>query len=333
MNKLLIYILIGVLLTSCFKEDDPYPPFDAQTTTIEMGQYYQHQIYFDLASNEVISINDKNNWDLGFQNGDSSFRILLNTSAFVLAANTGFKDFEQATDTAGLTWHFDKSDGNMDSTAIGEWFVIDEQDTSYNYQVYILDRGYDHLGNLRGFKKVVFTHVDSVSYSFHYANLDGSDENNFTVNKSSGVFFTHFSFDEGGHQLETEPRFDSWDLIFTQYTTLLYTSEGDPYPYLVTGVLSNPNHIKMAMDSILDFDLVDSQYARSLDFSNNRDHIGYDWKELIGDVNSGNVYYEIVQGRNYLVKTNQGLIFKIRFVNFYSNTGEKGYPSFQYEVL
>lgn len=333
MNRLILYLLALVAFTSCFKEDDPYPAFEMQTTTIEMGQYYRYQSYFNLTSNEVVSSNDRNTWDLGFENGDSSFHIILNTATFSLAGNTGFKDLEQVTDTTGLDWRFDKSDGNPDSTAIGAWFSMAGNDTVYPGYVYVINRGYDHVGKPRGLKKIAFTRVDSVSYSFRYCDMNGENYNEFTVAKSEGVYFTCFSFDEGGKQLEIEPRTDSWDLFFTQYTTLLYTNEGDPYPYLVTGVLSNYGHIEMAMDTLNTYAGIDRDYARSLEFSSNRDFIGYEWKELIGDVNSGNVYYEIVEGRNYLVKTSTGLYFKLRFISFYSESGEKGYPSFQYDLL
>ena len=333
MKKFIIYFAALAALTSCFKEDDPWPAFEMQSTTIEMGQYYRQQVYFNLPANEVISTNDRNLWDLGFECGDSSWHIVLNTSAFALAANSGLKDFDQPIDTTGFKWRFDKSDGNPDSTAIGAWFSIDGTDTLYTNHVYVLNRGYDHLGNLRGLRKIAFTHVDSLSYTFRYADMDGENYNEFTVFKQEGVYFTMFSFGDGGHQVDFEPRIDSWDLLFTQYTTLLYTDEGDPYPYLVTGVLSNYGHIEMALDTTLAYDAVDLDYAQSLDFSGNRDYIGYDWKELIGDVNTGNVHYEIVDGRNYLVRTSQGLYFKIRFINFYSETGEKGFPSFQYDIL
>jgi hypothetical protein len=309
------------------------PPFEMQTTTIEMGQYYHYQSYFKLATNEVVGTNDKDMWDLGFECADSSWRIILNTSAFEMIANSGSADFDQAIDTTGFIWRFDKSDGNPDSTAVGEWLIINGQDTNYLNHVYVLDRGYDHLGNVRGLRKIAFTHVDSTSYSFKYSDLDGDNYNEFTVSKNEDATYTMFSFMEGGMQLDLEPGFETWDLFFTQYTTLLFTNEGEPYPYLVTGVLSNFGRIEMAMDSMRSYDAIDRDYAQSLNFTYERDFIGYDWKELIGDVNTGNVHYEIVKNRNYLVRTNQGLYFKIRFINFYSLSGEKGFPSFQYDIL
>lgn len=333
MRNVFLYISLLLVLSSCFKEDEPMPAFEMQTSTIEMGQYYRYQSYFNLASNEVIGINDRNLWDLGFECGDSSWHIVLNTSAYAMIANSGMKEFDQSIDTTGFKWRYDKSDGDPDSTAVGQWFTVEENDTVYPGYVYVLNRGFDHAGNLRGLRKIAFTHVDSVSYSFRYSDMNGDNYNEFTVFKKEGIYFTMFSFADGGQQVDFEPLSGSWDLFFTQYTTLLYTNEGEPYPYLVTGVLSNYGHIDMALDTLRAYEDIDRPYASSLDFHHERDFIGYDWKELIGDVNTGDIHYEIVPGRNYLIKTSQGLYFKLRFINFYSGSGEKGYPSFQYDVL
>jgi len=138
------------MLSSCFKEDDPMPAFPEQTTTIEMGNYYLYQSHFNLAGNEQVRINEKNDYDLGFECNDSSWHIILNTAAFMFAGNSGSIDFEAVTDTTGFDWRFDKSDGNPDSTAIGNWISITGTDTIYTNHVYVLNRGYDHLGNLRG---------------------------------------------------------------------------------------------------------------------------------------------------------------------------------------
>lgn len=334
MIKRLLYI-IGVLLilSSCFKEDDPLPAPTIQTTTIEMNEYYQYQVYFDLNRNLEVSSNDKSMWDIGFESKDSSWHIVLNTSAFMYAANTGEKDFESVTDTTGLIWKYDKSDGNPDSTAIGDWIDISNDDTTYTNLVYVLNRGYDHLGNLRGLKKAVFTHVDMDTYSFKYADLNGENYNEFVIRKADSVNYVQFSFDEGGNQIYFEPITVSWDLLFTQYTTLLYTNEGEPYPYLVTGVLTNYDLVEIAIDSTMEFENIDYNFAASLELSKNKDALGYDWKELQGDVNSGSVYYEIVEGRNYIIKNRFGLYAKLRFISFYNNEGKKGYPSFQYLFL
>lgn len=339
MNKFLpsIYYIVSVLiLTSCFKEDEkivPYDRGDVIVKTIEMTEYYTNQVYFDMENGEEVSVNNKNEWDLGFECSNEGAHILLNTSAFMVAANTGLTDFEEAVDMTVLEWKFDKSDGNLDSTAIGSWFSVEQSDTLYSRHVYVVNRGYTDLGALRGFKKIQFENLTNNQYFFRYANLDGTDDQTFMIQKDPGVSFTCFSFDEGGQQLFFEPPFDSWDIFFTQYTTLLYTDEGDPYPYLVTGVLSNQVNVEVAIDTINEFSDIQVDDIEGLEFSPALDYIGYDWKVLEGDVNTGNVSYNIVPGISYIIKNRKGFYFKMRFTGFYSIEGKKGYPTIEFKLL
>ncbi len=324
------------LLTSCFKEDDmvePYNRGDVVVETIELTQYYTFQVYYDLENAETIAVNNKNEWDLGFECAEEGGHIILNTSAFMVAANTGSTNFHQEIDTTGLQWKFDKSDGNMDSTAIGSWFTLEQNDTLFTHNVYVVNRGYTDLGVLRGLKKVQFERLANDQYHFRFANLNGTDEHEFTVQKDPAVNFTCFSFEEGGKQLFFEPPFDSWDILFSQYTTLLFTDEGDPYPYLVTGVLLNRSNVAVALDTINEFSAITMASVEGRVFSHTLDFIGYDWKVLEGDVNSGNVTYNIVPGRSYIIKNRKGFIFKLRFTGFYNNLGEKGYPTVEFKLL
>jgi hypothetical protein len=335
----LIFIFTGLtLVTSCFKEDEkitPHDPGNVKTVAIELTSDYRYQVYFDLGSGEVISTNLKNEWDLAFESSEKGWNILLNTSNFMLAAATGITDFNTIIDTTGLKWKFDDSSGNPDSLAIGKWVDFTSPDSVrfYSNEVYVIDRGYDELGNLRGLRKVVFREVNDSNYSIRYADLNGSNEGSFTVTKDPAVNYSRFSFDDGGKQLDPEPPKDSWDLLFTQYTTLLYTDEGDPYPYLLTGVLSNPSLVAVAQDTILDFPAIDLGVAGGLNYSHARDEIGYDWKDVVGDVSSGNVSYVITEGLNFVVRDTEGFLYKLRFISFYNDRGEKGYPTFEYQRL
>jgi hypothetical protein len=335
---IIIAMMMSMVFTSCFKEDDkiePHDPGDAKTVAIEMTNTYTYQVYFDLSSESVVSTNEKKAWDLGFECGPGGWHIILNTSNFMLAAKTGLTDFSIPLDTAGLKFKYDESTGNPDSTAIGDWLVFSDQDSTiiYTEEIYVIDRGYDELGNLRGLRKVVFQRLENDRYTFKFANLDGSNESNFTVAKDPAVNYVYFSFDGGGQQLILEPPTFDWDLVFTQYTTLLFTDAGEPYPYLVTGVLINSKTVEVHQDTLMDFQLIDRQIASGLNYSGIQDEIGYDWKDVVGDVSTGSVSYVIVPGINYIIRDWQGYYFKLRFVDFYSNQGEKGYPTFEMQRL
>ena len=338
MNRPFILLLpIILLLTSCFKEDDkvePHDPGDVETAVVELTNNYKYQAYFDLGTGEVVASNMKKIWDLGFECSEDGWHIILNTSSFMYASRTGTTDFEIPQDTVGKQWKYDKSDGDLDSTAIGSWFEYSLPDSArvYTNEVYLLNRGYDELGNELGFRKIVFTELDGDTYSFHYSDLNGSNEGFYSVTKEPSVSFIYFSFNDGGQVFSLEPPIPEWDLLFTQYTTLLYTNEGEPYPYLVTGALNNRVGVAVAQDTLYDFSAIDRVAAESLAFSTAMDEIGYDWKDVTGDVTSGNITYNVIPGINYVVRDPEGFLYKLRFISFYDK-GEKGFPTFEFQRL
>lgn len=324
-------------MTSCFKEDEPIPPHpkgDLKVEVIPLTQYYVYQIYFNLSNGEQVSTNKKNDFDLSFSCADTSFIIRLNTSTFMTAAITEYTNLEQVSDTAGLKWNFDKSDGNPDSTALRDWISIEEADTSYLNTVWVINRGINEAGFNLGLKKAIFKKLEKGNYYFTYANMDNSGMKEIVVEKDKSFNYVQFSFEDDGFIYKLEPETTNWDLLFTQYTTLLFTDEGEKYPYLVTGTLINEHRTLVALDSTMVFNDIEIEDVLNLDFTSNLDAIGYEWKELIGDINGGDFYYNTRSNYNYIIKSQDGLFYKLHFLGFYNeDTGEKGYPSFEYQRL
>jgi hypothetical protein len=325
-----------IFLGGCFKEESPITPNPVgpvQEEVIPMTQYYEYQVYFSLPQGEQVGSNSKMDHDLSFACADTAFTIRLNTSAFMTAALTDYQSFEEVIDTTGLNWKYDKSDGNPDSTALNGWISIKGTDTAYHEKVWVINLGIDEKGFARGLKKVIFHRLTSGSYQFSMANLDNSSKQTISIKKNSGHNYTQFSFDDVDTK-QIEPFTDSWDLLFTQYTTLLYTDEGDPYPYLVTGTLINEHGTAVAFDSTMVFEDIVLDDALYLDYSTSQDAIGWDWKELIGDINGGDFFYTAHSHYNYLIRSQKGIYYKLRFTGFYDReTGEKGYPTFEFQRL
>lgn len=323
MIKPLLYCLIfSLTLSSCLKEETPLPkpqPGNVETVVIEIGFPYLNQVYYDCETNKIISINTKYDWDLSFECTSTGFHVLLNNATGMLAANKGNVSFSSVNSIAGVTWLWDNPNGNLDSTAIGNWVGLNN--------VYIVDRQYDDNGNHRGYKKIQLQTVDIDSYTFKYANLDGSNENTYTIYKNNSRSFIHFNFDNGGQTLLLEPEKNSWDILFTNHH---HKFDNLTLPFVLTQALTNKhNGVVVAEDNNSNFSNITLQDTVKYTFTNYWNEIGHDWKIR----NSADNSFTIEEKKSYILKTTQGLFYKIRFIDFYNNSGVKGYPTFEIQRL
>jgi hypothetical protein len=330
--RIISLIIVSLALHSCFKKDEAvpvHPRGPVKTDTIAMTDTYKYQVYFDLASGRTVSTNVRTASDLGFEGSAEGWKIILNTSDFMKVADLGVIPFGQSHDTSGLKWKFDKSDGSADSLAFGKWFSIINGDTVSLHHVYAVDRGVDNLGNPLGFYQLAFDSLKQGTYYFRVAQLSGLNVHSGSVTKDPSVNYVWYSFASGGSVVNLEPPENAYDLLFTQYTTLLYTSLGEAYPYLVTGVLLNRNGVEAVKDSTHNFSTVTLQDVMNTPLTASLDAIGYDWKTFNFDAGSYTVRTNIF----YVIRDKSGYFYKLRFVAYYNNLGEKGYPVIEYQAL
>lgn len=316
--KVLIYLsIIFWGITSCMKDEIPVPAHEAGdviSNQIELGTDYRYQAYYDFGTDSWIKIHDKTEWDLGFETGVNGSNVILNMSKSMAVAEYPIADFAATTDTIGAQWRYDVSSGNLDSTGIGNW----QNGSSF----YIINRGYSFDGTHQGFRKVQLLTVNANEFEILVAELDGSNQQTAIAEKANDFNFTFFSFDSNS-SVSIEPPKEDWDLVFGQYTYLFEPT----FPYLVTGALSNRNGVEVA--EVFDMDYSDITFSTIADytFSENIDVIGYDWKTFIG----GSYVTHI--DKNYIVKTSEGVYYKIHFTDFYTSQGDKGNPQFEMSAL
>jgi hypothetical protein len=324
-------LFLALLISSCFKEDDkvvPHQPGNTEIDTVALTNLYKNQVYYDLSAGNSILSNNRNLWDLAFDCSPAGWQVRLNTSCFMYAASLESQEFGVYPDTTGAVWFFDNSNGNSDSTAIGAWFTVESGDTMSKGVLYLLNLGMDEQGNDRGFRQFVLDSLAMGTYYFRTAAFDGTHQKFFSVSKDP--LFNNLLFDiDAGIATVQEPLAENWDMLFTQYTTLLYTDIGEPYPYLVTGVLLNPLGVEVARDSVLSFEQITFETAQELEFTQQQDIIGYDWKYYDFDMGT----YSIKNDWIYIIRDSSGFYFKLRFLGFYNKKGEKGYPSIEYQRL
>jgi len=77
------------------------------------------------------------------------------------------------------------------------------------------------------------------------------------------------------------------------------------------------------------FDEINYENAADFAFSTDINTIGYDWKSYNFDLSQ----FTIVENLSYVITTNDGIYFKLRFIDFYNDSGEKGAPKFELQDL
>lgn len=319
-NGNITIIALGLMLTACMKEELPVPAVPrggAMAMNECMGPGYQDQLWIDLSSGTVVNTNHKEAWDLAFESAPDGWRIWLNGAKLMTAWDLGAVDISQPHDTAGMMHgrRIDAPSGHSDSTAFGDWRGRDA--------VFVVDMGFNTLGQSLGFRKFRFQSVSSTAYTFDVAQLDGSQLQTIAVPKDASRHHTCFKLNEGVHAIE--PVGGTWDFVLTQYTHQFY----EPFmPYLVVGMLSAPG-VRVAQVNNADFATVTLADTLQHPFHNSRDAIGYDWKVYSFDEASFTVDERMV----YIVQDAEGFFFKLHFLDFYGAQGQTGCPLFHITPL
>ena len=87
--------------------------------------------------------------------------------------------------------------------------------------------------------------------------------------------------------------------------------------------------MEVAKDTLNDFSTITFDMARQMIYSSNLDAIGYDWKYYNFEAGS----YTVTPGITYVIRNRTGFYYKLRFIGFYNDVGQKGYPSIEYQQL
>ena len=323
LGKLFFITALSFSFGSCEKKELPAPkhaPGNTINAAVDMGPTYKWQVYFSLRNNKEVGKNLKTAWDVGFETTPEGYHVTLNMSKSMFAMNTNKTDFSTVTlaDTSGFYEHrqWDAPSGDLDSTAIGDW--------RNKQNVYIVDLGFNELGQALGFKKIQLLSVNDSDYTFRAGDLSSMALTTISIKKDSTYNFCYASLSAGQAVTGIEPPKKDWDIVFTQYTHIFH----DPFtPYLVTGCLLNRYHTMAYSDTLLNFNNINSSNLRSADFSDAINVIGYDWKTFTGS------QYVTNSKISYIIRDQFGQDYKLHFIDFYSASGIKGSPKWEYQQL
>lgn len=312
-------LLAALIFSGCMKEEIPVPRQprgDAVECVVHVGVDYANQLWFDLGTQSVVSQNSKMDWDLAFECAPDGWQVRLNHSRLMRAHRTGQAEITQATDTTGYgnTWKIDLPNGRPDSMALGDW--------RSGHPIFVLDMGFNVIGLPMGLRKVQVMSASASQFEFRSAAMNGTDVQTFTVQKDPARAYVHFSFTTGG-TITIAPPLGMYDMVFTQYTEQFYAP--DPYlSYIVTGTVNGYSGARVAQVNG-NFNSVTLDDTLTNPFSRDEDIIGYDWKDYSFDTGT----YEVYSNQIYIVQDREGYFFKLHFIDYYNEQGQRGSPKFE----
>ncbi|MCU0319874.1 MAG: T9SS type A sorting domain-containing protein [Flavobacteriales bacterium] len=290
----------------------------AQTeVTISTGPANAQQVWYSL-QNGVQATADLAAWDLAFEINSFTSSILVNTAKGLSVYETPVAIADWATLTSPneaawtaihnseLSWYEGAltHGNNLDqpngfNLGWGQYSFITH--TVAGTKVYVI---VDGEGNYR---KLRINSLAANTYNFTFANLDGSNEVTSTLSKTnfSGKNFGYFNFATNS-TADLEPAANSWDLLFTKYTSIIPAPA--PTAYSVAGVLQNKNVDAVQVDGV---PVADAMWeGQVLDSAMNI--IGYDWKTF----NMTTFSFEYAEDRTYFVSDRNGSVWKLVFIGY-----------------
>ncbi|WP_299365672.1 HmuY family protein [Winogradskyella sp.] len=242
--------------------------------------------------------------------------------------------------SAGISFT-DSKEGELTGTAFNEISTTDS-----NNNVYIVHLGNEipttnngslnTTGDSRGFLKVRIL-TDGNNYTIQYAELSNTtDFSEITVTKDSNYNLTAVSLTDG-QVVSGEPMSSDWDIdfggVFSYYGFQGPLAAGLTFSdYTVHNTLGGAGLYEITVEDDSTPSYTNFAYSDINETSfvyNDRTVVGSGWRSV--DFSTGET--SVREDRYYVIKDTDGNYYKLRFTAVESETGERGNPQFQYELL
>lgn len=361
MKKIILIYISVLVFISCSKEtalpEREYPNADTIFSSPEVGGANQpNQVFIDLSTEQNTNV-QRDSWDLGFYCKNDVFRVSINGSIYMATKSLEFTDIDAVTtaDVSSLysevgigtfdpenVNYVDDFDGDITQTAIAEIVV-----TATDNKVYLLNMGYSVstdepdigsvavAGEHRGWKKIRILR-DGENYTLQYANIEDTTHHTVTITKDSSYNFTFFSFTTA-ETPPVEPLKTEWDICFTVFTNEI--SGYGTYGFSDFIVNNSKNNVKAYQVQEVDIDgdgEIDNPYTYFSqtdiilgNFEISQRAIGSSWRIGGGPGVSPTVKDDVY----YILKDTEGLVYKLKFLALMNDTGVRGHPQFQYQLV
>jgi hypothetical protein len=332
--------LLTLIFSSCFKKEEPIKlPFgESVIQSFYLGENYDKQIFFDLSSNTYQS-KELVDWDLRFESSPDGIGVFINNGYDIKVRKTNLYNLDEplTLDTnyiKSLPDLIDAPEGTVEGSAIGDWrnYVLPGSNKSGIYVLELIyNKGWDRYVRMQILNSNDSEYVCKFSPLSYKGTLVTEWPTTTIIPKDINKNFTYYTFKNGGRVVDNaEPDKKTWDLEFAKYKHIFYNYGPNPFPYLVTGVLSNSYNVEIALDSTKGFDNIDANELTSYQYTKNRNGIGFEWKSF--DFSSSFVF-SVNDKYTYIIKDTEGKYYKLRFLDFYNEQRVKGYPKFEFILI
>lgn len=303
--------------------------------SVEMGATYLNDVYYDLNTG-TKTVAATNNWHLAFRTGAQTDGIRIN-SATASGANDGSVALYLYPNGVIADW------ATFDTTGWENWLSYDNSDESwevgafnvsgvgfpdfswgaYDMSTHVVKGDSIYLitymnAGAKEFKKFYVKDKTSGSYTFVFANVDGTDEQTVTIKSSdySGKNYMYYNL-ETQSALDREPSSANWDFVLTRYAAL--QPNGVYFPS--TGILSNIA-VQVAEGRGRETgELNLSDTSAGAGFSYNINTIGYDWKHY--EIGGMGIVWHTSDSLAYFIQDRNAAIWKVVFTAFGGSTDGK----------
>lgn len=310
-------LIITAFIISTFLISIKAQPISDSTS---MQASYTNQVFYSLDNGEISNV-DNNNWSIAFSvsgTGAAGSAILLNEATSTLWAYPGDKNQWSSFDTSNFnswkrllntdtTWTngaFNLYRGAAGTFDMG-WGILNPSNNFWTFgdSLYLIKLSDD------SYRKLWIVSLKSGLWEFKYANVDGSNEQVITFNKSTYPNRNFVYFDMINNQLiDREPNNNSWDLTFVKHTDFV----SPPGTYVSVSSVFNNKNVWSAKAHEANYAAALISTTPQTAFNQRIDNIGREWKKFSSA--TGWVVYDSIA---YFVYDNDSTQFyRIIFTGF-----------------
>lgn len=304
--------------------------------TATMGAFYANQVYYSLENGEVATV-DNGNWDLAFAmsgHGAAGSAILLNEGNTSLWAypgditdwstfdTTGHASWERLlnSDTSWTNGAFNENRGALGFLDLG-WGVLNPSNNYWTFgdSLYLAKLDDDT------YRKLWIVSLKTGVWEFKYANVDGTNEQTFTIDKANytNKNFVYHSM-ETATTIDREPDNTTWDIMFGKHVDYV----NPPGMYVTATSVFNNRNVWSAKSYESDSLAASSATQAQTDLNQNVVNIGREWKKRISGT------WTVFDTIAYFVYDNDSTNFyRVVFTGFESGYGGLGRAFFNTELL